>query len=353
MSGDSPKYLNVLQHRQIEKQINSQSFTEASRINDSSSISTPNASKLAVEVFQENQRLIAQIEQMKQSHLKEIRILRDEYELRISKSAENERKFSMLLQEKDEIIRDLRRQISQTNKDTLIQQQNEQIQKLNLQYENAIDSRCFQVEKFQAALDKVEALTKENQLLKNQISRNNPINGNIAESPMKYPYYTSAPSSFKAQLSQTPTQIMSNLNSTSYMPNDKTFSYEYCNNNYSDVKASTPPNARYGRKRAPPNHPALKEQIPYYFNQKESNEEPEEVPLDEFAFTLNELRTTLRALLVEKGEIEKRLSKASPVENTKYFAGPLMQRENDENNLDEVDKMIGRIKLELRRMGKL
>lgn len=352
----SPEYINVLQHRQIEKQINSQSFTEASQINDSNSISTPNASKLAVEVFQENQRLIAQIEQMKQNYSNEIRKLRDEYDSRLLKLSENEEKYIVLIQEKDEIIRNLRQQIMQTDKDSLIQQQNEQIQKLNIQYENAIDSRCFQVEKLQAALDKVDSLTKENQILKNQINGSNTLSSNGSfnnESPKKN-YYPSTPPSYKAP-NLTPTQIIPNFESPSSFISNRNESNDIFNTNYSIVntKASTPPDIRFGRKRAPPNHPALKEQIPYYFNQKENGGNPPEIPVNGFNFTLQELKTTLRALQNDKNDIQKRLSMASPVENTKYFAGQLMQRENDEKHLDEVDKMIGRIRLELRKMGKL
>lgn len=349
-----PEYINVLQHRQIEKQINSQSFIEASQINDSNSISEPNASKLAVEVFQENQRLIAQIEQMKQNYSNEIRKLRDEYDSRLLKISENEEKYISLLREKEEIIRDLKQQIMQTDKDSLIHQQNEQIQKLNIQYENAIDSRCFQVEKLQAALDKVEELTKENQVLKNQLNKTNLNNEssknyisstNISNGSPKKSFYPSNVQSPYKNPNLTSTQITSNVDSFSSFVSNR--------NEIFNTKASTPPNIRYGRKRAPPNHPALKEQIPYYLNQKENEEKVPETQVSSFNFTLNELKTTLTALQNEKNDIQKRLSKAAPVENEKYFAGQLMQKENDEKRLDEIDRMIGRIRLELRQMGKL
>lgn len=375
MSTEQSQYLTVLQHRQINQQINSPNFSEISENPQDSSNVEKNASKLAVEVFEENQRLLAQIEQLKISHSNELRKLRDEYDLRIQKLAENEDKYVSLLREKDITIQNLKQESNLVDKDSIIQRQNEQIQKLNELYESAVDSRAYQLEKFQAMVEKFDDLTKENQSLKSQLSFSDTSNDNvnltkvddmndIPESPIRFSFNPPkrprpAQSSFNHRSPSPKSSLSSNKAALTTTTNPSQEKYHENKNNstssdnfytaISQSKASTPPAYRFGKRPAPPNHPALKEQIPYFFS--ENNDESKHVK--GFDFNDDELQTTYESLENERNELERKVRKVLPREHTAVAIAERLQREKDEERLDELEKIIGKIRLQLRKFGKL
>ncbi|OHT05688.1 hypothetical protein TRFO_05827 [Tritrichomonas foetus] len=366
MSLDSPAYVAALQHRQLQKKLQAQSFSE---IQDSSII-TPNASRLAIEAFEENQRLLAQIDQMKSNHAAEMRKLRDEYDARLIKLSANEERFSLILKEKNEVIENLQRQAESVDKDNMIIKLNEQIRNLNLQYESLVDSKSHQIERLQDALEKVEFLSEENQKLRNQISLQNQNNYHYQNSslfnrPYDSPYISpyNSPSrnqqeSDSSRLNQTPTQTRSKIGTPRRPPTN--LSQTLVNESISEInresevirKTLTPPASitrTGGRRRAPPDHPALAEQI--VFGDSNSPKNSPYSGVEMIGLTIDEIKTSLEALSLERMELEKRISKTLPNDRSSIGMSARMQRERDELHLDEVDKMIQRMRLELIKAG--
>ena len=342
MSTNSPPYINALQHRQLVKSFQDQSPNDLSPPPDSS-ITSRNASKLAIEAFEENKRLIAQLESIQRYHAAEIQKLKNSYDSRIAQLSQNEEKYIAIIAEKNALIENLKKQTMDVDKDKIIEMQNQQIQKLTNQYESLMTSRAFQSDALHQIMDKLEVLSKENQYYKSRIENidfQSPSPQRQQQSTISRTNIETPRRNFAESSTQSPpdTDYVSRMRSR-FQDDDQAIR-----------KAFTPP-IMFGRKRAPPNHPALAEQIVFddnsSFNSKFSSD-PEFL-----GFSVDEMKVALDALNNEKTELVKNLSKALPNDHSSLSVSAKMLRERDETRLDQVEKMIRRIRLELMKLGKL
>ncbi|OHS99977.1 hypothetical protein TRFO_33502 [Tritrichomonas foetus] len=295
-------------------------------------------------MIKENQNLLNYIEQIKRQHSIDTQKLKNHYENK--------------LEEKEKIIENLKNEIRKMESEGIIKSLQDQIKKLTLQYESLVDSRTYQMDRLQNALERVNALCQENDILKsklriteNLMRKNYEMNHSHQNSSIDIfdvsennEYYNDT--NLEINHNNTLANNLNNQHQNLSQNLNKGNFYVQPNDTMSNARRldQTKNNAiQYGKRKPPMNHPALASQI--VFNDTKNTF----IDLNLEVMKTEEIQETFQCLIKEKEILEKRINTVINADNNHERHALKLQRDNDEYRYDEVMHLIGSIKFELRK----
>lgn len=108
----------------------------------------------------------------------------------------------------------------------------------------------------------------------------------------------------------------------------------------------TPPGVRrYGRRPAPPNHPALKESIVFCGDDNEAHVERVERSFGRMS--RQEMEDAVKGLELEKAMLARKINRSLPKVHNIETLQQHVERENDETRYDNVCRMLTKLKMDM------
>ena len=249
--------------------------------------------KIMSDTMKENKNLLDYIEQLKRQHTLDIQKLKDYYENK--------------LKEKDDIISHLNDEIFKLEDKGTIKKLLDQIQSMKSQYNDIVESYSFQNDKVFRANETIQQLLNENEILRNKLYERRERFDSFEERSVPN-LEIESDNELKSSNASQRSQVSS-------------------------------------KRRAPPDHPALANQI--VFNETNRSTFPNQ---NYQHFSNENINSLISNLLKEKESYEQKINRVIPSyigKNEQYKLK--LQRERDEKHIEEINHNIGELRNELLR----
>jgi hypothetical protein len=293
------------------------------------------------ELRAENERLLDEIDSLNQAHILEIRRLRESYETQLEERVRLIETLEQKLNSADGDVR--RKRPNSTDKGRMIRSLESRIDQLTERCQQEIEARSRILDQLSEALAKLQTVIIENDRLRS-------AQGAEAPRPRRDPP-VERPDFMNARRFQLPPHSMYPTPDTPGTPgaqpaDSPRFSETLtpARTKFQESPGFDSPRARgSGRKRAPPNHPALADELVF-----RDHDEANDNFTDFEGMSIPEMKGTLAQLEREKEKLRRKINRPLvPVRNVKQFQRKV-ERETDEQDFEWICRLIQKIRLELR-----